>query len=74
MEGTYLMWLDCRGLNLDTDGIDDLFVNHAKLALDSGYWFGEGGKGFMRINLACPREILKEALENLSEAVANRNI
>lgn len=73
MEGTYLMWLDCRGLGLDEKGIDDLFVNGAEIALDSGYWFGESGRGFMRINLACSRTMLKEALEKLSEAVAKRN-
>jgi cystathionine beta-lyase len=69
LEGTYLMWLDCRGLGLDKESIDDLFINEAGLALDSGYWFGEVGRGFMRINIACPRSMLKEALEKLENII-----
>ncbi len=71
LEATYLMWLDCKGLGLDADGIDDLFFNQARIALDSGHWFGEAGKGFMRINLACSREMLSEGLNRLRDAVAS---
>ena len=71
MEATYLMWLDCRGLGLDDDGIDDLFFNKAKIALDSGRWFGEAGNGFMRINIACPRSMLIEGMHRLKTAVEN---
>lgn len=72
MEATYLMWLDCRELNLTISELDDLFVQKAKLALDSGYWFGPSGEGFMRINLACPRKSLIEALEQLKEAIEKK--
>lgn len=68
MEGTYLMLLDCRDLGLDIEQLDELFI-HAGIALDSGYWFGETGKGFMRLNLACPRSMIKEALDRLKETV-----
>lgn len=70
MEGTYLMLLDCRDLGLDEKGIDKLFIDGAGLALDSGYWFGEGARGFMRLNLACPRAMLEQALEKLYKAVS----
>ena len=68
IEGTYLMLLDCRGLELSSDELDNLFVD-AGIALDSGHWFGENGKGFMRLNLACPRSMLETALEKLKEAI-----
>ncbi len=71
MEATYLMWLDCKGLGLDEDDIDDLFFNKAKIALDSGRWFGEAGSGFMRINIACPKAMLEEGLHRLKTAVEN---
>lgn len=69
MQATYLMWMDCTGLGLSTEKIDELFFEKAKIALDSGHWFGDAGEGFMRINIACPRAILKEGLERLKEAV-----
>ncbi len=65
IEGSYLLWLDCRDLNLSQDELKDLFINEIKVALDPGDWFGKGGKGFMRLNLACPREVLKEGLEKI---------
>ncbi|GAA0182382.1 pyridoxal phosphate-dependent aminotransferase [Clostridium sediminicola] len=69
MEATYLMWLDCKGLGLDSKDIDNLFFKKAKIALDSGHWFGETGTGFMRINIACPRALLEEGLNRLKDAV-----
>lgn len=73
LEGTYLLWIDCRGLGLSLDELDDLFINKAKLALDSGHWFGKPGEGFMRMNLACQREVIKESLETLNKAVKDLN-
>lgn len=68
-QGTYLIWLDCRGLGL-TDRQLKLFIqDQAKLWTDDGYIFGAGGSGFERINIACPCSILKTALENLKTAV-----
>jgi cystathionine beta-lyase len=69
LEGTYLLWMDCRDLGLSIEELDDLFINKAGLALDSGYWFGKVGEGFMRMNIACPRSTIKKALENLRNAV-----
>ncbi|MDO4321521.1 MAG: MalY/PatB family protein [Lachnospiraceae bacterium] len=68
-EGTYLLWLDFRGLNLTEEEREDLIVNRAKLWLDSGAMFGPDGEGFERINIACPRQTLEKALEQLREAV-----
>ena len=68
-EGTYLIWLDCRSLELPEEELENLIVHKAKLWLDSGAIFGKAGEGFERINIACPRSILKEALERLKKAV-----
>lgn len=68
-EGTYLLWLDCRGLGLLEERLEHLIVNEAKLWLDAGAIFGSAGEGFERINIACPRAVLGEALERLRGAV-----
>ncbi len=68
-EGTYLVWIDFRGTGLGTDEIDDLIIHKAKLWLDSGRIFGKVGEGFQRINVACPRSILTEALDRIRTAL-----
>lgn len=68
-EGTYLLWVDFNALKLSDEALKSFIVNKAKLALDEGIIFGPGGEGFQRINLACPRHILKEALERLEYAI-----
>lgn len=68
-QASFLVWLDCRGLGLDHDALNDLFVNHARLALNDGEMFGKEGRGFMRLNVASPRSMLKEALDRLKAAV-----
>lgn len=70
-EGTYLLWLDFRALNLSANELEDLIVKKAKLWLDSGRIFGTAGKGFQRINVACPRKTLTEALTRIEQAVKN---
>lgn len=69
-QGTYLIWLDFRNTGLDAKTIDDLIVNKAKLWLDSGRIFGNTGTGFQRINVACPRSVLLEALERIKAVLA----
>lgn len=71
-EGTYLVWLDCRKLGLSGEALNRLFVGEAKLWLDDGTIFGETGEGFQRVNTACPRATLREALERLARAAALR--
>ncbi|MHB8128250.1 MAG: MalY/PatB family protein [Mobilitalea sp.] len=70
-QGTYLVWLDFTYLNLSKKEMEDLIVHKAKLWLDPGHIFGISGKGFERINIACPLSILKKALEQLNEAIKN---
>lgn len=64
-EGTYLVWLDFRGTGLDEQALEHKIIHEAKLWLDGGAMFGEGGSGFQRVNVACPRKILTEALDRL---------
>ena len=68
-EGTYLIWLDFRGLGLSTADLEDLIIQKSGLWLDSGTIFGANGQGFQRINVACPRATLQEALERLEKAL-----
>ncbi|MDD2207677.1 MAG: PatB family C-S lyase [Aminobacterium sp.] len=69
-EGTYVPFIDCRELGLSGDELLDLFVNKARVAMNNGAWFGKGGEGFMRINIAAPRTVIKEGLERIARAVA----
>ena len=71
-EGTFLLWLDCRKLNLTDLQLAHLFVHRAKLALSAGELFGQGGSGFMRLNIACPRANLVTALEALKTALQDK--
>ena len=71
-EATYLVWVDCSGLALTDEELEDLVVKKANLWLDSGCIFGNVGRGFQRFNVACPRKILKQALEQFKETVDNK--
>ena len=68
-EGTYLVWLDFKGTGIDATKLDDLMINKAKLWLDSGSIFGKTGAGFQRINVACPRSLLEEALQRIKNSL-----
>ena len=68
-QASFLVWLDCRALNLTHDRLIDLFVNRAHLALNDGAMFGKEGDGFMRLNVGMPRNLLLAALENLRQAL-----
>jgi cystathionine beta-lyase len=70
-EGTYLVWLDCRALGMDNQTLRDFFVNKVRVGMDDGYIFGPGGSGFQRMNIACPRSLLEEALKRIETAVNN---
>lgn len=69
LEGTYLVWLDFRKTGLSVDELEHRVIHKAKLWLDSGKIFGECGNGFQRINVACPRSILEEALNRIKAAI-----
>lgn len=68
-EGTYLVWLDFRDTGLSVEQLEHLIIHEAKLWLDSGKIFGDSGKGFQRINVACPRKLLEEALSRIKAAL-----
>ncbi|MGI6706145.1 MAG: MalY/PatB family protein [Clostridia bacterium] len=68
-EGSYLIWLDFRGLGLNKEDLEDFIVNKAGLWLNAGDMFGREGEGFQRMNIACPRAILERTFHQLEEAV-----
>ena len=68
-EGTYLLWLDCRGTGLSPEEQDEAIVQRGRIWLDEGRIFGKGGEGFQRINMACPWSILEEGLKRLAFAL-----
>jgi cystathionine beta-lyase len=67
-EGTYLAWLDCRNSGIQGNPWD-FFHNEARVAFNDGALFGKGGEGFVRLNYACTREVLTQALERMKEAL-----
>ena len=71
-EGTYLVWLDLRQLDLSEEEQRSLIVDDARLWLDTGTMFGAEGAGFERINIACPRSTLKEAMDRLARALQKK--
>jgi cystathionine beta-lyase len=74
LEGTYLVWIDFRELGLTEEQREDLIVKKAHLWLDSGAIFGEDGEGFERINIACPKSVLKQALDQLYSALETLSV
>ena len=71
-DASYLVFLDCRELNLPQKELAEFFVDGARLALNDGSIFGKEGEGFMRLNAGCPRSILELALNQLEAAYKNR--
>lgn len=70
-QGTYLLWLDCRKLGLDDKSLQKFFADEAGLWLHSGGTFGAGGEGFVRMNIACPVQTLRQAIDRLQKALQN---
>lgn len=68
MEATYLAWLDCRNTGISGSPAE-FFLKEARVGLNDGTEFGRGGKGFVRLNFACPRKILREALDRMAAAL-----
>lgn len=68
-EGSYLLWLDCRGLGLDDAALQRRLVEQARVGLSPGPIFGHGGAGHMRLNLAAPRALIAEALTRIQAAL-----
>jgi len=68
-QGTYLIWLDCRQLGMDNQALRHFMSQKARVGFDNGFLFGAGGSGFERMNIACPRSLLNEALCRIESAV-----
>ncbi|MDR0828251.1 MAG: pyridoxal phosphate-dependent aminotransferase [Desulfovibrio sp.] len=69
-ESTFLLWLDCKKIGLAQPDLVKLFLERGKVALNSGISFGDGGEGFMRLNVACPRATLQEGLNRIAAALS----
>ncbi|MEJ8306333.1 MalY/PatB family protein [Saccharibacillus sacchari] len=69
-EATYLLWIDFRGLNLDAKELMQFLLHKAGIALNDGTMFGAEAAGFMRMNVACSRIVIEQAMEQLKAAVA----
>lgn len=69
-QSTYLLWLDCRQLNLDDEALKYFFIQEAKLGLSPGAIFGRGGEGFVRMNIGTPKANVMAALNRLKCALA----
>lgn len=69
LEGTYLGWFDCRSFGMDGHTLGEFLRTEAQLYLNDGFVFGPAGDGFQRINLACSREVLADALARLKSAM-----
>ena len=67
LEGTYLVWMDCRALGLSSEELEHRLVQEAKLWLNAGTMYGAEGEGFMRWNIACPRSVMRKGLERFRD-------
>ncbi len=72
IEGTYLLWLDCRALGLDDKTLKQFFIEDCAVGMNPGAMFGDGGSGFMRMNIAAPRALLQQACWQISAACQQR--
>ena len=73
-EGTYLLWIDFSNLKLSDDELESFLKNSSHLFLTQGYVFGnETGKGFARMNVACPKSVIEKALERLKNSIDEGN-
>ena len=70
LEGTYLVWVDIRPLGIDSDTFTQILLEKGKVLVNSGTMYGkEAGEGFIRINIACPRSQLMEALKRFQQVI-----
>lgn len=69
LEGTYLVWMDCRALHTPSETLEQQLTGKAKLWLNAGTMYGAQGEGFMRWNIACPRALLAEGLKRFTDFV-----
>ena len=70
LEGTYLAWIDCRRLGVASEDLEEELIRDAHVWINAGSMYGASGEGFIRINMACPRSVLREGLDRLVVALA----
>jgi cystathionine beta-lyase len=68
-EGTYLLWLDCRDMQLDNQALRSFFIEQAGVGMNPGYVFGDNGSGFMRLNIGTPKARVQQALKQIAVAM-----
>lgn len=69
-DSLYLAWMDCRALGLSAEALHEFMLTKARVWLDQGQRFGAEGRGYMRVNLGCPRATVEEAVGRIAAAVA----
>lgn len=69
LEGTYLVWMDCRKLGLPSEELERQLMEQGDLWLNAGIMYGMEGEGFMRWNIACPRTTLIDGLTRFSNFI-----
>ena len=72
LEGTYLVWMDCRKLGLKSEDLEQTLVDEARLWLNAGTMYGAAGEGYMRWNIACPRSVMLDGLGRFRDFVRRR--
>ncbi len=70
LEGTYLVWIDCRASGLDSDAVTERLQEQQRLMVNPGTMYGPGGEGFIRLNIACPRTQLANGLERMARVLS----
>lgn len=68
---SFLMWLDCTALGLDSESLQHFMVNKAKVGMNQGTTFGQGGEQHLRLNIGCPKALLRDALERIKNELNN---
>ena len=71
-QASFLIWLDCAGLEMNSHQLQEFIVKEARLGLNKGTIFGPGGEQHLRLNIGCSREVLKQAMEQLKSAINSR--
>ena len=71
-QASFLIWLDCAGLEMNSHQLQEFMVKEARLGLNKGTTFGPGGEQHLRLNIGCSREVLKQAMEQLKSAINSR--
>lgn len=72
LEGTYLLWIDCRAAGLGSEELAQHLLNDCRLMVSPGTLYGSEGEGYLRVNIACPRSLLVEGLQRLKNGLARR--